>query len=358
MRQIALLIDAENTSPNSLWQIFHHLQPLGQLYIRRAYGDWSQPNLGSAWRESALEYGLRCEHQFRVNGKGTSDGALMMDALQLLYTANPKPELFAIASSDCDFVRLALLLRESGCTVIGFGEQKTLPAFINACSQFVYIGKDKNKAETSPVPTPINNDADLIKLICKLITNMANKDGWVKFTALIVALQGAQPDLYSYSDIWTLIKKSKLFETGQCLADDGLTALHVRNKLEKTDVAITTALDVKAKALPADAVKSSENAKVLPTAAVKSPESVKAITTLEPKLRAQLVTLLRKVIQENCEENGWTSLSVVGSAARKEQANFSSSLYGCATLSKLLDSLKEFHRNGQQVRIMSGLGDD
>ena len=135
--RLAVLIDADNTSPKLTKEMFEELASYGTITVKRAYGDWTNPHL-TGWREVLLGNAISPQQQFAyTSGKNATDSALIIDAMDLLYSGNV--EGFAIVSSDSDFTPLATRLRESGKRVIGVGRRKTPKAFVEACERFVFL---------------------------------------------------------------------------------------------------------------------------------------------------------------------------------------------------------------------------
>ncbi len=153
----ALLIDAENVSSKYIELILDEMSNYGVTTYRRIYGDWTS-NANISWKEILLKYSITPVQQYRyVDGKNASDSALIIDAMDILYSGNV--DGFCLVTSDSDFTRLASRLRESAKVVIGMGESKTASAFINACNQFKYIDILYNKqkealAARQPAPEP------------------------------------------------------------------------------------------------------------------------------------------------------------------------------------------------------------
>jgi len=134
---LALLIDGDNVSPKTIAGLMSEIANYGTASVRRIYGDWTQPSL-NGWKKCLLDHSILPIQQFAyTNHKNSTDGAMIIDAMDLLYTNRFSG--FCIASSDSDFTRLAARIREQGVTVYGFGERKTSSAFIAACSKFVYF---------------------------------------------------------------------------------------------------------------------------------------------------------------------------------------------------------------------------
>lgn len=134
---LAILIDADNASPRIITGLLAEVANYGTAHVKRIYGDWTGPNL-KGWKECLLEHSIQPIQQFAyTTGKNATDGAMMIDAMDLLYTGRFTG--FCIVSSDSDFARLAARIREQGLTVYGFGERKTPRPFITACDKFVYV---------------------------------------------------------------------------------------------------------------------------------------------------------------------------------------------------------------------------
>ena len=134
---LALLIDGDNASPKVISGLLAEIANYGTASVKRIYGDWTKPNL-NGWKECLLEHSIQPVQQFAyTTGKNATDGAMIIDAMDLLYTGRFSG--FCIVSSDSDFARLAARIREQGVTVYGFGERKTPRPFITACDKFVYV---------------------------------------------------------------------------------------------------------------------------------------------------------------------------------------------------------------------------
>ena len=135
--KLAVLIDADNTSPKQTREMFDELASYGTLTVKRAYGDWTQQQL-NGWKGELHQHAISPMQQFaNTSGKNSTDSALIIDAMDLLYAGNV--DGFVIVSSDADFTRLATRLRESGKTVYGLGQRKTPKAFQDACDKFTFL---------------------------------------------------------------------------------------------------------------------------------------------------------------------------------------------------------------------------
>jgi uncharacterized protein (TIGR00288 family) len=151
-RRIALLIDADNVSHTKVGAMLAELAKYGTANIRRAYGDWGSAGL-KGWKAKLLEFAIRPIQQFSYSaGKNATDIALVIDAMELLYTQ--KLDAFCIASSDADFTPLVMQLKANGHDVYGFGERKTPEPFVNACTTFLYLDSLENAAGAGAAVDP------------------------------------------------------------------------------------------------------------------------------------------------------------------------------------------------------------
>nr|WP_298927931.1 NYN domain-containing protein [uncultured Erythrobacter sp.] len=184
LKNIALLIDADNTTPQGIDPVLTVMAELGQVNIRRAYGNFAKDNL-SRWDKITNTYGIRPQQQFDVSkGKNATDMAMTIDAIDLLYQG--KVDGFGIMTSDSDFTPLVTRLRQDGILVYAFGEKKTPAAFQAVCTRFLYIdeliastsdgdAKSKGKREKN------SNVADLEDLIQGAYREAKRDDtGWAK----------------------------------------------------------------------------------------------------------------------------------------------------------------------------------
>lgn len=191
-RNLALLIDADNISHTAIAGIIAELSKYGTANIRRAYGDWTAGNM-KGWREKIHEFAIRPIQQFSyTKGKNATDMALVIDALELLYTQ--KLDAFCIASSDADFTPLVMHLRANGHDVFGFGERKTPEPFANACTTFLYLEAPVISVD-DPIPTAVNNLPPTQKKVAAAPTKKAiaktNPKSLSQDTKLVTILRGA-----------------------------------------------------------------------------------------------------------------------------------------------------------------------
>ncbi|MXO72141.1 NYN domain-containing protein [Alteraurantiacibacter buctensis] len=176
LKNIALLIDADNVSREGIDPVLNVLATLGQVSIRRAYGNWTKRGL-MGWDKTLHRYGIAPHQQFDLTkGKNATDMAMTIDAMDLLYRG--KVDGFAIMSSDSDFTPLAMRLRQDGVLVYGFGNSKTPLAFQTACTRFIEVDKliasaaadappPQPEAEPAPANGPQPVDPEVVALIGK-----------------------------------------------------------------------------------------------------------------------------------------------------------------------------------------------
>lgn len=213
-RLIALLIDADNISAAKLPLILAELAKYGTANVRRAYGDWTAPTL-KGWTARLHEYAIRPIQQFNyTKGKNATDIALVIDALELLYTQ--KLAAFCIASSDADFTPLVMHLRAAGQDVYGFGERKTPEPFVNACTTFLYLDTLTDGSADEPigpteeaqpgrsdskVPRSLAMDTKLVTTLRGAVEATAREDGWALMSAAGSAVRRlASIDWRNYRD--------------------------------------------------------------------------------------------------------------------------------------------------------------
>lgn len=199
IKSIALLIDGENISPKHFSLIRRDLARRGTNSIFRIYADWTSETLAKGWKEDVLsEHPFVAIQQFSLaSGKSSSDSALIIDAMDLVYSSTKKPDCIALASSDSDFTRLALNLREKNIKVIGYGEEKTPPRLRNACHEFVTLSMDESGENDAHVHSiakqPVLHGID--KLIYKSVIEQAvYEDNWCNLNELSLYLRRIKSD--------------------------------------------------------------------------------------------------------------------------------------------------------------------
>lgn len=216
---IAVLIDADNAQATIINGLLSEVAKFGVASVKRIYGDWTTPNLGS-WKNVLLEHSIQPIQQFRyTTGKNATDSAMIIDAMDLLY-ANTF-DGFCIVSSDSDFTRLASRIREAGKRVYGFGEKKTPQPFVAACDRFIYtevfsVAENTDKETTKTPGHKLRQDTKLINLFRTAIEAASNEDGWANLGAVGSNIVKNAPEFdprnYGYSKLSDLAKAVELFE--------------------------------------------------------------------------------------------------------------------------------------------------
>lgn len=231
--RLAVLIDAENTSPRIADRLFKDVAELGEARVRRIYGDFSGTRL-AGWADIIQRHALIPHQQFNITaGKNAADIALVIDAMDLLHGG--RIEGFCLVSSDSDFTRLAVRIREQGLDVYGFGEARTAESFRRACRRFIFTdtmqeqlsaGDAANKAATTappvakPPPTPTTKPKDTstnaVPLLCKALASLTDDDGWVSLSSVGEQLRrdssNFDPRIYGSAKLSKLVAATGAFE--------------------------------------------------------------------------------------------------------------------------------------------------
>lgn len=235
--KLAVLIDADNTQPGIIDGLLSEVANYGTANVKRIYGDWTSTAL-RGWKEVLLEYSIQPVQQFAyTKGKNATDSAMIIDAMDLLYTGNFTG--FCIVSSDSDFTKLASRIRESGLLVYGFGEKKTPSAFVSACDKFIYTEvlrakTDKNRAISKKSANELKQDTKLVRLLRNAIEAASDENGWAALGGIGSNIAKQSPDFdsrnYGYGKLGELIKAIRLFETEERQTGPNSRALYVRDK--------------------------------------------------------------------------------------------------------------------------------
>jgi uncharacterized LabA/DUF88 family protein len=226
--RLAVLIDADNAQPAIVEGLLAEVAKYGTSSVRRIYGDWTQPNL-SGWKSVLLAHSIQPIQQFGyTKGKNATDGAMMIDAMDLLYTG--RFDGFCIVSSDSDFTRLAARIRESGLLVYGFGEKKTPAPFVAACDRFVFTEllrpqDDDAGALARKAPKELKQDVKLISLLRTAVEAASDDTDWAPLSTVgsTIAKQAPEfdPRNYGYAKLSGLIKAVSLFAIEERPVGDG-----------------------------------------------------------------------------------------------------------------------------------------
>lgn len=282
-RKIALLIDAENIPHHRMEQVMKEVRDNQDdlITVKRIYADWTKPNL-SAWKAVLKKYAFLPIQQYSfVSGKNSSDFALVIDAMDLLYQNDI--DVFYIVSSDSDFTRLAMRIRESGKVVIGMGEKNTLESFVMACNDYVFF--DEREEDSSPV-------ADTS------VTSFSHSSPILTFSCTTYSM---------CSDLSSFVVSS--------------TATPFAFEDEVDEVSENHVID------PA-----------VPGSPSKQKPSAKSSNKQSPKINRKLIALIKQVVSETAESDGWAQLSSVSSRLLNKQPDFNIKDYGYNKFIKLIEA--------------------
>lgn len=228
-QSLAIIIDADNSQPSIIEGLMEEIAKYGVASVKRIYGDWTDTRL-KGWKAHLLSHGIQPMQQFGYTvGKNSTDSAMIIDAMDMLYTE--KFDGFCIVSSDSDFTRLALRIREAGLSVYGFGEKKTPKAFLAACDKFIYTENLRKEKQSKPVrKRPVKNgvakddtskddvthDEALKEILKNVVEDTADHSGWSYLVHISQTIANRYPDFdprnYGYSKMMDLIRAVDLFE--------------------------------------------------------------------------------------------------------------------------------------------------
>jgi uncharacterized LabA/DUF88 family protein len=239
--RLAVLIDADNAQPSITEGLLSEVAKYGVASVKRIYGDWTTPSL-TGWKSVLLEHSVQPVQQFRYTvGKNATDSAMIIDAMDLLYTK--RFEGFCLVSSDSDFTRLASRIREEGLLVYGFGERKTPKAFVSACDKFIFteVLRFQENAEPGVKPktaSELKRDAKLVALLRNALDAASDESGWAHLGAVgsNIAKQAPEfdPRNYGFSKLGQLAAAIKLFDVDKRVQSDGHSkSIYIRDKRNK-----------------------------------------------------------------------------------------------------------------------------
>jgi uncharacterized LabA/DUF88 family protein len=226
--RLAVLIDADNAQASVVEELLGEVARYGTATIKRAYGDWTTPNL-QRWKEILHRMAVQPIQQFQyTTGKNATDSALIIDAMDVLHSG--AVDGFCLVSSDSDFTRLATRIRESGLVVYGFGERKTPAPFVAACDKFVFteILRDQPEeqvpAESPPLP-------ELRSIVLTALEATAREDGWALLSALRSQLNRNHPSFdprnYQCTKMGDLMRKQSYLEVKEVPVGEGSGSAHL-----------------------------------------------------------------------------------------------------------------------------------
>ncbi|MES2684806.1 MAG: NYN domain-containing protein [Pseudomonadota bacterium] len=231
--RLAVLIDADNAQADLIAALLAEIAKLGVAHVKRIYGDWTKPHL-AGWKEKLNEHAIQPMQQFAyTTGKNSTDSALIIDAMDLLYAG--KFDGFCLVSSDSDFTRLAARLRESGMVVYGFGEKKTPRAMIAACDRFLYVEvlREALPAKAGVVAATTKKskvDVNLLSLLRRAFDATADDSGHAQLSAMGSQISKLAPDFdsrnYGCKRLSDLVKQVDFYAVEERKGSDGKAVSH------------------------------------------------------------------------------------------------------------------------------------
>ena len=295
-RKIALLIDAENISHQFIGKVMASVRETmdGLITVKRIYADWTKPNL-SAWRAVLRKYALMPIQQYSFSsGKSSSNFALVIDAMDLLYQSDI--DVFYIVSSDSDFTRLVMRIRESGKIVIGMGEKKALESFVLACNDYIFFEESGDPSST------VSGSSDYLEKV-------SSQASFVP----------------SFSDTsYSVSSMAASFVVSSTASSDSFSFLGGEGKIVEEGME-----DSKE-----DSMKVSE-----PSGSSLKSEPLSRDTGLCPAgISKKLLALLRQVVKEVAENDGWAELGCVASRLHERKPDFKAKSYGYSRFLKLIEA--------------------
>ena len=239
--KLAVLIDADNAQPSIVDGLLVEIANYGIASVKRIYGDWTGPGL-KGWKEVLLEHSIQPMQQFAyTKGKNATDSAMIIDAMDLLYSG--KFDGFCIVSSDSDFTKLASRIREAGLLVYGFGEQKTPTPFVSACDKFIFTEVlrakiDESEAIVKKSSNELKQDTKLVTLLRNAVEASSDESGWAQLGPVGSNIAKQAPEFdsrnYGYGKLGELVAATNLFEMEERQGGDpNSKVLYVRDKRKK-----------------------------------------------------------------------------------------------------------------------------
>lgn len=231
--KLAVLIDADNAQASIASELLAEISRYGTATIKRAYGDWTTPNL-RGWKEVLQSHAIQPVQQFaNTTGKNATDSALIIDAMDLLHSQAVNG--FCIVSSDSDYTRLATRIREAGLAVYGLGEKKTPQPFVAACDKFIYteILRPNQPAPATPQEAP----APLQPMLHAAVAATARDSGWAALSAIGSLIMKNSPSFdprnYGFQKLGELVRKQPYLEVKEVPVGDGSTNVHLYVRLKE-----------------------------------------------------------------------------------------------------------------------------
>ncbi len=236
-KRLAVLIDADNAQAIMIEPLIMEIAKHGVASVKRIYGDWTNPHL-KGWKEVLLQYAIQPIQQFSyTKGKNSTDSAMIIDAMDLLYSS--RFDGFCIVSSDSDFTRLATRIREAGLLVYGIGEKKTPQAFVSACDKFIFteiltVETETSKKQKTKTSKELKGDTRLVNLLRGAVDSSADDSGWANLATVGNKIVNQAPEFdsrnYGYAKLGELIEASKLFDIDtRTLGEGGNTVKYLKD---------------------------------------------------------------------------------------------------------------------------------
>ncbi len=236
--KLAVLIDADNAQASIASELLAEISRYGTATIKRAYGDWTTPNL-RGWKEVLQSHAIQPVQQFSyTTGKNATDSALIIDAMDLLHSGAVNG--FCIVSSDSDYTRLATRIREVGLAVFGLGEKKTPQPFVAACDKFIYteILRPSQAAAAAPAVAPSEESVPLEPMLRAAVAATARDSGWAALSAVgslvIKNSPSFDPRNFGFQKLGELVRKQPYLEVKEVPVGDGSTNVHLYVRVGET----------------------------------------------------------------------------------------------------------------------------
>ncbi|SHJ40947.1 OST-HTH/LOTUS domain-containing protein [Rubritalea squalenifaciens DSM 18772] len=213
-KHLCVLIDADNTPSSIIAPLLKEIAKYGTANVRRIYGDWTSNQLGK-WKDTLLDHSIQPKQQFSyTTGKNATDIAMIIDAMDLMYTN--RFDGFCLVSSDSDFTPLAARIREQAITVYGFGQKKTPKAFVEACDKFVYLELLDPQPQIAPTKSSLSSDKQLLSYLRTAIEATSDDSGWAHLGGIGSNISKQAPDFdsrsYGFTKLSDLVKNHSSLE--------------------------------------------------------------------------------------------------------------------------------------------------
>lgn len=338
LKNLAVLIDGDNASVNTIGQVFEKIETLGKISCKKIYGDWGQTNL-SSWQPAILKYAIDAMQQFSyVKGKNATDIALVIEAMDLLHSG--EYDGFCLVSSDSDFASLAVRIRKSGLSVYGFGKASAVSLFKHACDEFFAVETLVEQSKSSQSQATklgekwdskrLKCDTKLLNALREGVTKSLSKDSeWARYPTVNSYFKknhrDINPENYGYGKLIHLYREIDIFDV----------------KYEKEDGSEFQTPFIK--------LKHKDKAESKPVSA--------KYTTQQLQADKNLVNTITQLIQDNPKtENGWSNISYIASQLN-QNPQIDVKKYGYPKFSDLMTNIRLFDIKKQQNAVYVKLKD-